>query len=412
MAARSWLLVVHAGAGEHSTAAERERIYCNAMRTACVAGREALLHGGDAMRACVAAVAAMEDDPACNAGLGSNLTEDGTVECDASVMDGSVATFGACGAVSGVRNPVRLAEALLVRQGSGERLLGRVHPMVLAGWGARTWAQTHGVHVVEPASLVTPHAKASWRQYMKWLREEEEEEASSSAAGEAADLGQGVSPKRRRLDVQSSSTPPVDSVAAAGGVNSSLLNDTVGAVCCDGLHCAAAVSSGGVWLKHSGRVGEAAAFGAGCWASDGSQGDGDGVNGGGGVSVAASVSGVGEQVMRSLLAQAACNVLRASQDWDDVGAMLTPTAAADGRRESGPSAGIIALRCGEAGAAEGGSAASRPRIELIVAHSAPSFAVGYAHHQQPTPTAFISRRAPGSVSASGPTSVFATLISQ
>ena len=35
-----------------------------------------------------------------NAGLGSNLTLHGTVECDASVMDGQNG-FGAVGAVSG-----------------------------------------------------------------------------------------------------------------------------------------------------------------------------------------------------------------------------------------------------------------------------------------------------------------------
>ena len=41
-----------------------------------------------------------QDSPITNAGLGSNLTEEGTVECDASLMVGD-GTFGAVGACPG-----------------------------------------------------------------------------------------------------------------------------------------------------------------------------------------------------------------------------------------------------------------------------------------------------------------------
>lgn len=44
----------------------------------------------------------MKDDPSTNAGRGSNLTEDGHVECDASIMDGDSGVFGAVGAVPGI----------------------------------------------------------------------------------------------------------------------------------------------------------------------------------------------------------------------------------------------------------------------------------------------------------------------
>lgn len=65
--------------------------------------------------------------------------------------------------------------------------------------------------------------------------------------------------------------------------------DTVGAVAVD-LHgrVAAGVSSGGIVLKNAGRVGQAAMYGSGCWAEN---------------QVGVSTSGVGEQLIRCLLAE-------------------------------------------------------------------------------------------------------------
>jgi taspase (threonine aspartase 1) len=325
---RQYCILVHAGAGTHGR--KQDGKYKKAMEDALVAARAALLAGGgDALSACVAAVASMEDNPSCNAGFGSNLTEDGRVECDASVMDGNFRSYGACGAVPGVRNPVCLAARLLQRQRGPRRPYGRVHPMILVGEGARSWANAEGVHVdMGDEALVSDEVKRRWERLVAQLHEEEA--AASGARGS----------KRKRL------------------------------------------SSDGIWLKHSGRVGEAAIYGAGCWAEDGSTA--------GSASTAASVSGVGEQIIARMLAQQACVMLAQAADGscekrarDLVRSSSKDPDGGARRATDGPDAGIVAVRCVEGG--------QHDCIEWMVAHSAPSFAVGYLTSSSEDPTTFISR---------------------
>lgn len=67
---------------------------------------------GNVLEAVTSAVIALEDSPMTNAGYGSNLTYNGYVECDASIMDGSNLQYGAVGAVADIKNPIELAKRL------------------------------------------------------------------------------------------------------------------------------------------------------------------------------------------------------------------------------------------------------------------------------------------------------------
>jgi len=102
---------VHGGAGSE-TAEERAPRRAGLARAA-EAGWRVLARTGSALEAVVEAVVVLEDDPHFNAGLGSVLTVEGTLEMDASVMAGETLAAGAVGAVSRVANPVRLAHAVL-----------------------------------------------------------------------------------------------------------------------------------------------------------------------------------------------------------------------------------------------------------------------------------------------------------
>jgi len=195
-------LVVHGGAGAER--ADERKARRMGVQRAAEAGWSALRAGRSALDAVVAAVVVLENDPSFNAGLGSVLTEDGGVEMDASVMEGTALRAGAVGAVAGVVNPIKLARVLLEE---GREVLRVGEPAAEA-------ARAHGLVVVAPDAMI--HERA----HRRWLERR-------PAPGE-----------------------------------------TVGAVACDGTSVAAATSTGGVAGKRRGRIGDSALIGAGTYADD------------------------------------------------------------------------------------------------------------------------------------------------
>ena len=106
---------VHIGAGQHSEA--RTSLYLSICAKACQVAIDILKEGGSAIEAATEATMVLEDAGETNAGYGSNLTELGTVEMDAGLMDGDSLLFGAVGAVPGIKNPIQVAKLLVLEQG-------------------------------------------------------------------------------------------------------------------------------------------------------------------------------------------------------------------------------------------------------------------------------------------------------
>jgi taspase, threonine aspartase, 1 len=69
-----------------------------------------LKEGSTAMQGVEAAIKILEDKEITNAGFGSNLAIDGTVECDATIVD-HLGRSGACGAVPSMLTPVRYSQS-------------------------------------------------------------------------------------------------------------------------------------------------------------------------------------------------------------------------------------------------------------------------------------------------------------
>jgi beta-aspartyl-peptidase (threonine type) len=204
-------LIAHGGAGGDP---DDKPTYRAALEEALGRGWAILRDGGSSLDAVEATIQAMEEHPRFNAGHGSALTEQGTVECDASIMEGDDLQAGAVGAVSGVRSAIGLAR----------RILHDGRHVLLVGDGARAFAREQGVLLCSPDALVTER-------------------------------------QRRRLAEHLTARRQVGS-AAGGGTSG-----TVGAVAIDAQgRIAAGTSTGGYTGKRPGRVGDSALIGSGTYA--------------------------------------------------------------------------------------------------------------------------------------------------
>jgi beta-aspartyl-peptidase (threonine type) len=136
-------IIVHGGAGADPSQASEFR---PGVRAAVLAGWRVLAAGGGALDAVEAAVRALEDDPRFNAGRGSVLTRDGTIETDASIMEGDRLQCGAVAALPGVvANPITVAR----------RVLESRRHVLLVGAGALAFSRAVGVPECDPESLIT-----------------------------------------------------------------------------------------------------------------------------------------------------------------------------------------------------------------------------------------------------------------
>lgn len=220
-------IAIHGGAGtivKEDMTVELEEAYRNALKDALDAGYAVLEIGGSALNAVKAAVVVMEDNALFNAGKGAVFTKKGLNELDAAIMDGSTLNAGAIAGVRNIRNPVELAEEVMLHSGH----------VFLSGKGANDFAIKQGIKLEPDEYFFSQYRYDQWRE----IRD--------------SDLYQ--------LDHKA------DKLV---GLMKNKKFGTVGAVACDGEgNIAAATSTGGMTNKRFGRIGDSPMIGAGTYANN------------------------------------------------------------------------------------------------------------------------------------------------
>lgn len=216
------ILVIHGGAGNISKERMNDSLqvlYKNKLEEALKAGYSILENGGTALDAVEKTINVMENSPLFNSGFGSVLTSEGKVEMDASIMNGRDLNAGAVASVSRISNPISLARLVMEK----------TPHVLLVSTGAEKFAQSQGIHLVDPDSMIAPHRLEQWKK------------------------SHGISNNLFRI-IQNLHSDKYG---------------TVGAVALDKEgHLAAGTSTGGLMNKMPGRVGDSPIIGAGTYADD------------------------------------------------------------------------------------------------------------------------------------------------
>jgi len=229
-------VAVHGGAGKWSVPDEVKQRALSILKQAVDNAYEVLARDGTALDAVVEAIAVLEDSGIFNAGLGSVLNALGEIEMDAGLCT-SEGVVGAVCCVKYPRNPIRLAKEVALR----------TDHVMLCGANADRLARALGLpkHPGPSPSVLGKFKELRSRiesvSYWKRLKE--------------------ILPILERAD-------------------------TVGAVAIDRSGVlAAGASTGGVWLKLPGRVGDSPILGAGFYANR---------------YAAASATGLGETIIKAM----------------------------------------------------------------------------------------------------------------
>ena len=272
-------IIVHGGAGPIKDDSLPARL--DGCKAAALAGWKILEQGGAALDAAEDAVVVLEDNPLFNAGTGSTLNSLGKVEMDAGIMEGHSLRCGSVGAVSGIKNPIKLAR----------RVMEDGRHVMFASEGALMFARQIGFPECLPEALIVDRERKRWESK----------------------------------------------------------HGTVGCVAFDSNgQLAVATSTGGIFDKLPGRVGDSPLIGCGTYADDYG---------------AVSCTGHGEAIMRAVLGKSAVDLLRS----------VEPKSAAD------QAVALLAERTGSTGG-----------LILIDRHGK----IGYARNTTHMPVCFITTATP------------------
>jgi beta-aspartyl-peptidase (threonine type) len=278
-----YAMAIHGGAGtirRELMSAALEEQYRTELAAAVDAGEAVLAGGGSALDAVVASIQVMEESELFNAGRGAVFTHAGTIEMDASIMDGRHRrpppngaerwSAGAVASVTRVRSPIACARTVMMHS----------NHVMLAGAGADQFCEEQGLPQESMEYFATERRYAQLMATVNSSATQLSEDEGRRRRRQLLQPTDQDQDHRRRMQQQEQQQQQQEESGAAvdwGEVSvssDSVLFDlgkygTVGAVARDKAgHLAAATSTGGLSNKQHGRVGDAPIVGAGTWAKD------------------------------------------------------------------------------------------------------------------------------------------------
>ena len=144
----NYAIVIHGGAGtviRENTPKVLQEKYENKLREALEVGYSILENGGNSVDAVEKTIKILEDSELFNAGKGSVLTNEETVEMDASIMTGSDQNAGAVATLKTIKNPISAARAVMEKS----------NHVFLSGKGAENFAKEIGLETVNNNYFIT-----------------------------------------------------------------------------------------------------------------------------------------------------------------------------------------------------------------------------------------------------------------
>lgn len=157
-----YAIAIHGGAGtilRENLSEEKEKEIRAVLNEALSIGEAILKKGGSSMDAVEQTIVHLENSPHFNAGKGAVFTNAGTNELDASFMDGKTQNAGAVGGVTVVKNPIKLARAVMEKS----------EHVMLSGEGANTFAKEIDLETVDPTYFYT---EGRWESLQKAKNQE------------------------------------------------------------------------------------------------------------------------------------------------------------------------------------------------------------------------------------------------
>jgi L-asparaginase / beta-aspartyl-peptidase len=149
-------IIVHGGAKTISE--DKTKANTAGCLAAVEAGWAVLKSGGTAPEAVEAAIRVLEADPTFNASLGATLNNEGEVELDAAMMEGTTLDWGAVAAVQGVRHPISAARKIMDEK-----------PRFLVAQSAERFAADNGLEMCVKEDLVADEQRQQWQEQQEVL---------------------------------------------------------------------------------------------------------------------------------------------------------------------------------------------------------------------------------------------------